>query len=709
MQVFNNNIVQKSWAKGVRLEPIRVGIKSTNMGNRCYSSNEYNRPVMSIGMLQPGDRGRFKYESDYPIFRKIQGLLPQPEAILYLDIENTGGLYRPGMVPVKDYSVTSCAINIGDGTTVLRLIEDFAGDEAAMIRFIFSCMTTDYTITGWNIGYDMALLMDRYLYLNRIAPPNILSPVVDMLALYRHYITDREESFKLDFILRKNGLPGKIEFDGTLDELYRTNRPLYYEYNKVDVDALVALENKLHLFNRVRQIAKISGCLIQDAVSNMRIIESLCYKNLRENNMTFWNNPHSYDETFEYEGAFVYDPIPGVYNDVYCFDFKSLYPSIMMDWNIGIDTLVLDIDRIGHSVSHVMNEEHDAKYIIPSYRKTPVGTWFRTDTSSFMCTIQKMLLQERAKYKKLEGIDNYTTQWAYKIIANSIYGVMGTHYFRFSSRDVARSITGCAKDVNVHVGNEIRRAYSAFSKKDPIIYGDTDSLYIDASDIRDHKGMDKGDHIGAFINTVVIPEYCEKHSLSGDNLVMEDEYGKIGAIFFSVKKRYCLNTKDGIKLVGFKRSDTPPKAISIFRDVVELMFAGKITDKAMLANVRLMIAEHFMMTREWLPPYRATKDIDNYQKKEAWITGIETLESVYGFNREKMDYSRGMMVYLQSPPKTARAKKWVQTTLTIPEALTPVADMIVNIAVTEHGYKADTERHIDRVFKLIDGLKEVLR
>ena len=367
MQVFNNDIVQKSWAKGVRLEPIRVGIKSTDMGNRCYSSNEYNMPVMAIGMLQPDSRGRFKYESDYPIFRKIQGLLPQPEAILYLDIENTGGLYRPGMVPVKDYSVTSCAINIGDGTTVLRLIEDFAGDEAAMIRFIFSCMTTDYTITGWNIGYDMALLMDRYLYLNRIAPPNILSPVVDMLALYRHYITDREESFKLDFILRKNGLPGKIEFDGTLDELYRTNRPLYYEYNKVDVDALVALENKLHLFNRVRQIAKISGCLIQDAVSNMRIIESLCYKNLRENNMTFWNNPHSYDETFEYEGAFVYDPIPGVYNDVYCFDFKSLYPSIMMDWNIGIDTLTTTTGD--------------------NTRLTPVGTRFRTDTPSFLSLI----------------------------------------------------------------------------------------------------------------------------------------------------------------------------------------------------------------------------------------------------------------------------------------------------------------------------------
>jgi len=673
MSKFYNNLVFKPWSEGG--EKNLIGELSFDAPNDFYSSDDIDTPIAEISKLKKNIRGRHIYAEDYPVYRKDRLLVNKSEYLqMFIDIENLGGLYQKNVTPIDNYIITVCSINLNGRAYQLKL-EDYQSEDQFLEALGKIITHSGSIVSGWNIGYDIDLIRDRYLFVCK-KQLNFTNPVIDYMSLYRHYVANREQSFKLDYILRKNGLPGKVPYDGTLDMLYRENRELYYTYNLRDTACLYELEQKLGLFKLCQHIIDITGCLWQDMVHNSHIINALMYKWLTAHGQVFRNKrdvPRA-----DYEGAFVYDPVPGIYSELFCFDFSSLYPSLILEWNIGPDTLVSSGGLV-----------------------TPVGTRYRQDYKSFIATIEEELLNER-KNRKAAG--DHTGQWAFKILANSIYGLFGNPGFRFCDPDIARTITGCARHINRYIGSHISDAFLTIGEKSAVVAGDTDSIYVNASKLRMAL---KGAHLETLINEILIPQYAKEFGISGKRLSMKNEYGQIKGIFLKEKKMYCLSIpgEDEPVIKGLIKSDKVPRANELLKKVVALVFDGQISTVNDINLIEMGVRRSFHLSPDWLVPYRINKRLQDYEKKENWMGGLELLDKIYEYDGDR---SRGVLVQLLGAPRTARCKNPEKFTLAIPEDLYPMIQTIVDMAGTEMGLKVDTEYHCSMVLKGVEYLKEVL-
>ena len=664
MTTFNNLLVSKGW--GATSNRLWLGSVKVNAPNEFYGSDTYDAPVAELSRLRKNRRCRYLYEEDYPVYRKRPELVsPEDPTIIWLDIENLGGIYKHDrdFHRIRDFTIT-CASVASDPENITTLTENIVPTLAGILS------AKNVIITGWNVEYDISLITDHYMHATGTTL-NITCPVIDYMSLYRTFIRDREESFRLDHILRVNGLAGKVEYDEvSLDDLAENNWEKYLEYNRRDVLALMELEDKLHLFRLAGRMREISGCLWQDILSKNAVLESYIYRWLRQRGMTFRNSREI--TKVPYQGGSVIEPKPGIYHNLYCFDFASLYPSIILADNIGPDTVREENGRVTFDRSH----------------------------PSFIAEIERELLSERARFKK--GGD-HVSQWAFKILANSLYGVFGTTYFRFADPRIASAITRRARHLAKHVGAELDRRYAAFSKKRCVIYGDTDSLYIDVSDLRDD--VDAGEHLDTAINRVIIPEYEEAEGLPPGSFSMKDEYGRHSGVFFPAKKRYCLKIGDRLKIVGFERSDALPKGKEWFRLIMEAVMNGEITSWAQIEAIIERLKDKFTLHQDYLIPYRINKPITEYKKREHWMDGIDNLRRIYRFNG---DITRGVLIELIGGHKTtATGRKSVlrrQTTLAVPEQLYPLIGTLVGYM---EGWEVDRERHYKRLFSMIYSIKEV--
>lgn len=203
----------------------------------------------------------------------------------------------------------------------------------------------------------------------------------------------------------------------------------------------------------------------------------------KDNSIIHENPDESTTKKNKYLGAAVLDPKPGLYKNVYTFDFKGLYPSLIRTSNIGLDTIryATDGDLI---VNPGTNE-------IPRIDKNIKLTFFLKSPSIISTAITE-LIEKRKEYKDLklkmieEGRDS-GSEWQsivsdeiiVKELSNSTYGIMGLEYGRYYSIDVAESIT--------LFGQWVLRFTKKFFEQEKynVIYGDTDSIFICADDTFD--------------------------------------------------------------------------------------------------------------------------------------------------------------------------------------------------------------------------------
>jgi len=464
-------------------------------------------------------------------------------------------------------------------------------------------------VTGWNVKFfDIPYLMNRFKYLmgdeyiNQFSPWGIVSggtslslgynrtqnyydilgvTTLDYLDLYRKHTFVRRESYKLDYIgeveLGENKLDNPYD---TFKDFYQNDYQLFVEYNIQDVELVDKLEDKMQLIALHLTMAYEAKVNYQDVFGQVRMWDTIIFNYLKENKLVCPAvNENQYSGG--YEGAYVKDPVVGFHDWICSFDLNSLYPHLIMQYNISPETMV-GFEPNSVSVEKMLNQESDLSNLQGS-TMTPNGAMFDNNKQGFLPKLMNKLYKERVIYKKkmieskklyqetgdkklLNDIAaNHNIQLARKIALNSAYGAIGNQYFRYFDVRHAEGITKAGqlairwieRDVNNYLNDLLKTKNVTY-----VVASDTDSIYVKLGAVVDKIFKDKSDTRKI---VKVLDKFCEeklqkaidnsydklaKYTNAYDNkMVMKREVIANKGIW-TAKKRYILNVfnEEGVDL-----------------------------------------------------------------------------------------------------------------------------------------------------------------
>ncbi len=296
-------------------------------------------------------------------------------------------------------------------------------------------------------------------------------------------------------------------------------------------DAVLTFKLAEKLLPNIVELVKVVGLPIYDVsrMSFSQLVEWYLIREAKNFNELVPNKPAFFEsrERIEntYEGAFVYEPTPGLYRDVAVFDFRSLYPTIISAHNISPETM-----NCGCCI------EED---VVPGQKR-----WFCKKKKGFISTVIESIVKRRMRIKEIMRASENTRmlkarESALKTIANSMYGYMGFFGARWYCLDCAKSITAYGRHYITQVISDAEK------KGFRVIYSDTDSIFLALS------GKEKQDAV-RFVDDInkSLPGLMELESqgfYSSGLFVGTKEKG------FGAKKKYALLSEDGlIKIRGFE-------------------------------------------------------------------------------------------------------------------------------------------------------------
>jgi DNA polymerase elongation subunit (family B) len=272
-----------------------------------------------------------------------------------------------------------------------------------LVSFFYKAIQKMPLITGWNvIGYDWKYLINRCKRLN--IDPSPCSPshklvgdnelplhrlVVDYLDVYKKWdrVIDIKENNTLDYVAKAALGIQKVKYSGTIQELYENDFESYIFYNAVDTKLVDLIDKKINTLQTFLTLGNITQVEANRAYSPIWMAEAAMTRENHSRNRVFPRTEKITKRRESYEGAFVVDPITGLYEWVASFDFASLYPSIMRQWNISPESYVKNI---------AVGEEHDPE----KYIKTSSGALFKNDGDSVFKTILAEYYGKRKTSKK---------------------------------------------------------------------------------------------------------------------------------------------------------------------------------------------------------------------------------------------------------------------------------------------------------------------
>jgi DNA polymerase elongation subunit (family B) len=426
-----------------------------------------------------------------------------------------------------------------------RIIKAFRSERELLNAFLTIYEHINPTIlTGWNIDFfDIPYLFNRLV--NVLGKQNAyrLSPIrdafyspyrkkwtfagvsiLDYITLYKNYNYGLSPSYTLNYIAKKELGREKVEYAGSLDDLFKEDLEKFIEYNIVDVELVVEMDRKLQFIDLCRGICHAGHVPYEDYIYSSKYLEGACLNYLKKRNLVAPNKPSDRREQMEalkesgeqgFIGAYVKDPIPGKYDWLYDLDLTSLYPSIIMSLNISPETKVgkianFDAEAFVKGDYRVWNIENTAlNYTTEELRKemneenlsiSSNGVLYTQDKVGLIADILDEWFQQRVEYRKLEkkyGKEGDTAKHAFyakrqlvqKILLNSLYGVLGLPAFRFYDVDNAAAVTttgqtvikNTAKMVNIKYNKELG------TNEDYNIYIDTDSVFFSALPLVKHR------------------------------------------------------------------------------------------------------------------------------------------------------------------------------------------------------------------------------
>jgi DNA polymerase elongation subunit (family B) len=641
-------------------------------GRHIYGNTKYQATL--VNDLFPGqiefDRSKINVTT-IDIEVQSDGGFPVPELAektvtaicLKNNIDNTYYVWGLGSYNVEESLMK-------DNRVVYKKCVD---EQELLIDFINHWATPSHTpdvITGWNSKFfDIPYLVNR---IKRVFGPDLgeqnikkLSPWgmvesrevaigyksnnrnqtydfqgishMDYMEVFKKfgYAYGQQESYSLNNIAHVVLGEKKLSYEehGSLFDLYKADHQKFIDYNIKDVELVDRLEDKMGLITLAITMAYTGGVNYTDTFGTTAIWDSIIFRDLYQNNVIV---PFPIEQLKgDYPGGYVKEPQVGMHDHVVSFDLNSLYPSIIMQYNMSPET-ILNKTTAGVDVENVLKTTHIER---PTNECIAVGgQHFRTDVQGTLPKIIEEMYTERVDVKKamiqaqkdLQKVDkndkqelyriqkdislNENRQMAIKILLNSLYGALGNRYFRFFDQRVAEAITLSGQAI-IRWGENAINDYlnkALKSSTDYVLAIDTDSLYVGLGPLvqktKPNNPIDFLDKVSKeALEPVFIKAYQNYFDIFGglaNKMVMGREVIADRGIYLA-KKRYILNVIDNegvryatpkIKTTGVEanKSSTPTPCREALKEMFKLIISS---DEATVQAAVQQFKDHYFQLR----------------------------------------------------------------------------------------------------------------
>jgi DNA polymerase elongation subunit (family B) len=441
---------------------------------------------------------------------------------------------------------------------------------------------------------------------------------LDYLDLYKKFTYKAQESYRLDYIAEVELNQKKLdhsEFE-TFKDFYTKGWQKFVEYNIVDVELVDRLEDKMKLIELAITMAYDAKVNYGDVFYQVRIWDNIIYNYLKKRNVVIPPKDRT-EKNDKYAGAYVKEPVPGVYDWIVNFDLNSLYPHLIMQFNVSPETL-LDERCPNVSVDKILNQEVSFE-MYSNYAVCPNGAMYRKDVRGILPELMEKMYNERVIFKKkmIEAKKQYektktkelekeiarcnNIQMAKKISLNSAYGAIGNNYFRYYKLENAEAITLSGQVAIRWIERKLNKYMNKILKTEDVDYviaSDTDSIYLHMGPLVEtiYEGREKTtESIVSFLDKIAKVELeryiegCYKELAEYMNAYEQKMQMKRENIadrgIWTAKKRYIMNVWDSegvryaepkLKIMGIEavKSSTPAPCRKMIKDALKLMMNG---------------------------------------------------------------------------------------------------------------------------------------
>jgi DNA polymerase elongation subunit (family B) len=521
-------------------------------------------------------------------------------------------------------------------------------NEAALLLNFIDFWKENYpdVVTGWNINFfDIPYLIRRIMVVlgdqaaKQLSPWNVLYErkinsrgreelcydiagisALDYLDLYKKFTYTMQESYKLDHIafveLGENKLDHS-EYE-TFKDFYTYGWKKFVDYNIHDTKLVDMLEDKMKLVELAIVMAYTARVNYEDVFSQVRMWDTIIYNHLRAKGIVIPNKTHN-EKDAVIEGAYVKDPLVGMHDWVVSFDLNSLYPHLIMQYNISPETMDANYKHIG-GVNYFLEHAETGGYHNLNLSCTANGWCYTKEHKGFLPELMEKMYIDRSKAKKqmLKIQQDYENtkdkslvneisrlnnlQMALKIALNSAYGALANQYFRYYDKRMSEGITLSGQLSIRWIANKLNGYFNKMlgtDKDDFVIAVDTDSVYLRFGPLIDklftkEDQLDK-DKIVKFIDKICedklqpfidkqYQELADRQNAFAQKMIMKREVIADRGIW-TAKKRYVLNVHNSegvqyaqpkMKIMGLEmvKSSTPLVVRDKLKEAMKIVIKG---------------------------------------------------------------------------------------------------------------------------------------
>ena len=536
-------------------------------------------------------------------------------------------------------------------------------------------------ITGWNVQlFDMPYIHNRIerilgeKFVKLLSPWKLVSrreiyikgrkqlaidtlgiSCLDYLELYKKFTYTNQESYRLDHICSVELGEKKLdhsEFD-TFKEFYENDWQKFIEYNIHDVRLVDKLDDKMKLLELAFTMAYDAKVNYEDVFSQVRMWDNYIYCELLKRKIAIPPKKEA-TKTEKYAGAYVKEPKPGFYDWVVSFDLNSLYPHLIMQYNISPETLQ-DTRHPSVTVDKILEKQVD---VDGEFAVCANGAQYRKDKHGFLPQMMKKMYDSRVIFKKkmIKAKQQYektptvelmkeiarcnNIQMAKKIQLNSAYGAIGNNYFRYYKLENAEAITLGGQFSIRWIENRMNKYMNKLLKTqevDYVIASDTDSIYLHMGPLVEavYKGREKTiEGIVSFLDKICEVEFEKYISSSYEalanyvNAYEQKMFMKRETIaergIWTAKKRYILNAWDiegvrfaepKLKIMGIEavKSSTPAPCREMIKKALKIIMSQ--TEDDVIDYIAKMRSDFKKLDASIIAFPRSCNNVDKWESK----------------------------------------------------------------------------------------------
>lgn len=418
-----------------------------------------------------------------------------------------------------------------------------------------------------------------------------------------------QESYKLDHIAYVVLDERKLSYEeyGNLNNLYKENHQLFIDYNLKDIDLVARIDEVMGLIELVFAMAYRAGVNYQDTLGTTAIWDAIIHRYLWEKKTVVLPNKDKFKQS--YPGGYVKEPIPGMYDWVVSFDLASLYPNLIVQYNMSPETMRYEPGHMS-GVDHYLNTKSkvDSENAVAAN-----GAAFTKDFRGVIPKIvseyyderkvvKKSMLKHKQEYEntkndlvKAEYQKARNTEQAIKYLLNSLYGAMGNQYFRYFELRMAEAITLSGQLAIRWAEKALNADMNSIMGTDGVDYViaiDTDSVYLNFGPLVEKF---KPKNPVQFLDKICDEHFQDTINKAYDNLFIKqngyeqrmwmDREAIADRGIWTAKKRYVLNVHNSegvqypepeLKIMGIEaiKSSTPEICRDKFKEIFKIMLTG---------------------------------------------------------------------------------------------------------------------------------------